>query len=477
MTTDLHNPDTWTASLLENLPEEKLSAALSDDNADWEFIDGEIVKLGSLAHSQLDIPALQRRGLMLLASETKDFRLLAHLLRTLQHAGDPLLAVRLLNLYVDYYWTVAAPQNMTHKKRFAAQVIKRFEAGVQDFAGNAATTQRDALLGDLAKLAQCWQAHNAPELAQATDDLFTLFQRAFRDAAPATPSSAQTTDSERQTAAASVHNAPLSTVAVPPPVAVPQVTIDSHDEKAWRDTLLKVAAILCERQPESPQGYRLRRYALWQAITSSPQAESDGRTQLAAFPADMMDDYLARLNNADMALWQKVEKSLLLAPYWLDGHYLSAQTALRLGYKQVAEAVRDEVSGFLARLPQLATLLFNDRTPFVSEQTKQWLASSPSVTQAAPAVQTDEELQAARACFDEKGLEPALRYLDTLPEGDPRNQFYRQFFGAQLLEEAGMVQLAQQQYRMLFRTGLDMMLSEWEPSLLEALEQRFTAEQ
>ncbi|MCN1828338.1 type VI secretion system domain-containing protein, partial [Escherichia coli] len=52
-----------------------------------------------------------------------------------------------------------------------------------------------------------------------------------------------------------------------------------------------------------------------------------------------------------------------------------------------------------------------------------------------------------------------------------------QFFGAQLLEEAGMVQLAQQQYRMLFRTGLHMMLSEWEPSLLKALEQKLTAEQ
>ncbi|WP_204278545.1 type VI secretion system domain-containing protein, partial [Enterobacter kobei] len=75
-------------------------------------------------------------------------------------------------------------------------------------------------------------------------------------------------------------------------------------DKAWRDTLLKVAAILCERQPESPQGYRLRRHALWQTITSTPQAESDGRTPLAAFPVDMMDDYLARLNNADMALWQ-----------------------------------------------------------------------------------------------------------------------------------------------------------------------------
>lgn len=476
MTTDLHNPDTWTASLLENLPEEKLSAALSDDNADWEFIDGEIVKLGSLAHSQLDIPELQRRGLKLLASETKDFRLLAHLLRTLQHAGDPLLAVRLLTLYAEHYWTVGAPQNATHKKRFAAQVIKRFEAGIEDFAGNAATTQRDALLGELAKLAQCWQGC-APELAQATDDLFALFQRAFRDAAPATPSSAQTTSSVRQTTAAPAHNTPQSTVAVSPPVATPQVTIDSHDEKAWRDTLLKVAAILCERQPESPQGYRLRRHALWQTITSTPQTESDGRTQLAAVSADMVADYQGRLSNADMALWQQVEKSLLLAPYWLDGHYLSAQTALRLGYKQAAEAIRDEVSGFLTRLPQLASLLFNDRTPFVSEQTKQWLTPSPSVIQASPAVQIDEELQAARACFDEKGLEPALRYLDTLPEGDPRNQFHRQFFGAQLLEEAGMVQLAQQQYRMLFRTGLHMMLSEWEPSLLEALEQRFTAEQ
>lgn len=120
-------------------------------------------------------------------------------------------------------------------------------------------------------------------------------------------------------------------------------------------------------------------------------------------------------------------KSLLLAPYWLDGHYLSAQTALRLGYKQVADAIRDEVTGFLARLPALINLLFNDRTPFVSEQTKQWLASSGSVNQTAPVVQTDEELQAARACFDENGLEAALRYLENLPEGDPATSFTASF--------------------------------------------------
>lgn len=100
MAMDLRDPNVWISHLLENLPEEKLASALKDDNPNWEYIDGEIVKLGSLAHSQLDIPELQRRGLVILASESKDFRLLAHLLRTLQHAGDPHLALRLLALYV-----------------------------------------------------------------------------------------------------------------------------------------------------------------------------------------------------------------------------------------------------------------------------------------------------------------------------------------------------------------------------------------
>lgn len=166
----------------------------------------------------------------------------------------------------------------------------------------------------------------------------------------------------------------------------------------------------------------------------------------------MVADYQSRLASADMTLWQQVEKSVLLAPYWLDGHCLSAQTAQRLGYKQVADAIRDELTRFLERLPQLTGLLFNDRTPFISEQTKQWLSASPD-GKVAPIAQTGEESQAAGTCFAEQGLEAALRYLDMLPEGDPRDQFHRQFLAAQLTEEAGLVQLAQQQYRMLLMMG------------------------
>lgn len=62
MAMDLCNPDTWISHLLENLPEDKLTSVLKDDNPDWEYIDGDMLKLGSLAHSQLDIPEIQRRG-------------------------------------------------------------------------------------------------------------------------------------------------------------------------------------------------------------------------------------------------------------------------------------------------------------------------------------------------------------------------------------------------------------------------------
>lgn len=250
------------------------------------------------------------------------------------------------------------------------------------------------------------------------------------------------------------------------------MNIDNHDDRTWRDTLLKVSAILCERQPDSPLGYRLRRHALWQGIISAPVSESDGRTPLAAVSADMAADYQVRLNNADMALWQQVEKSLLLAPYWLDGHHISAQTALRLGYPAVAEAIRDETTRFLQRLPVIATLLFNDHTPFVAPTTRQWLdtSSDKQIKTASPA---DEDNKTACQLLHEQGLEAALQYLESLPEsGEPRTHFYRQYFSAQLMEQAGMMQLAQHQYRMLFRAGLRTMLSDWEPTLLQQLEDR-----
>ncbi len=468
MAMDLRDPNVWVSHLLENLPEEKLASALK-----------MTTRTGSISTAKSSswdrwptvnwISRNSSAGLVILASESKDFRLLAHLLRTLQHAGDPHLHCACWRCMWSITGRWLRRRIWRIKNALPARSLNALKQVLKFFHKRRHSAARCAVRGT-GKTGAMLAVTYAPELAQATDDLFALYQRAFNRAAPAPVPTPAASGSSPQTTATSESGV------TQPSAPAPQIVIDSHDDKAWRDTLLKVAAILCERQPDSPQGYRLRRHALWQNITSTPQAESDGRTPLAAVSADMVADYHAQLGSADMALWQQVEKSVLLAPYWLDGHCLSAQTALRLGYKQVADAIRDEVIRFLERLPQLTGLLFNDHTPFISEQTKQWLAASPDA-KVAPVAQIGEESKAARACFAEQGLEAALRYLDMLPEGDPRDQFHRQYLAAQLTEEAGLVQLAQQQYRMLFRMGLQMMVADWEPSLLEQLEQKFTAEQ
>lgn len=126
----------WKEQLLTPLNEEKQAAPIADDNPDWEYIDGEMIKFGSLSHAQLNIDEIQRKALQLFASETKDFRLLVHLLRTLQHAGEPnelALAAELLAEFVRHFWETSYPQNMRLKQRLAGQILKRFDTSQDSF--------------------------------------------------------------------------------------------------------------------------------------------------------------------------------------------------------------------------------------------------------------------------------------------------------------------------------------------------------
>lgn len=468
-----YSPDDWLNALLTPLPDEKICQPIREDNELWINIEDNIARLGSLAHSQIDIPEIRQQTLSLLATESKDFRLVVHLLRTLQHNGNAtelLSAAQLLVQYVQHYWQQAWPKNKTHKIRFAQQVIKRFEAAAENFASKAIEAQRDAMPGELAFLAKLWRDNECPVLAEAVDGLFTLYQRCMREQSSAPVASFSSVQTKE-----SVLVSPTAVAAVQG--VTPAVSVENHDEKSWRATLLKVAGILCDRQPDNPLGYRLRRHAIWQGITSAPQTESDGRTVLAAFSTDIMMDYQTRARNAaDVALWQQVEQSLILAPYWFDGHALSADIAEKLGFHSVADAIKDEVTCFLQRIPQLDVLLFNDRTPFFTESTRRWLKP---VTSKLPAhvLSPGDDALIARQCLHEQGLDAALQYIEALPEGEPRDQFYRQYLVAQLLEEAGMIQLARHHYRVLFKTGLQIRLADWEPALLAYLEEKLTKEQ
>lgn len=101
--------------------------------------------------------------------------------------------------------------------------------------------------------------------------------------------------------------------------------LDPGNERATRQSLLRVAELLTGTEPANPLGYRLRRYAIWHAIASAPPSRDGQRTDLAAVSADRVADYREALERgADLSLWQRIEQSLSVSPFWLDGHWLSA---------------------------------------------------------------------------------------------------------------------------------------------------------
>ncbi|WP_237385857.1 type VI secretion system protein TssA [Xenorhabdus sp. Sc-CR9] len=463
---DIRTQFDWFGSLLAPLSDEQIGKALGDGDPAWEYIDSEMIKFGSLSHGSLDVEEIRRQALQLLSESSKDFRLMVHLLRTLQHAGNAaelILAIELLADHVKNYWEKAWPAKPLMKRRLAQQVLKRFDSVQGSFTEQASKSERDDAQGALAHLAQCWHV-NEPDLAKEVDQLRIRYNRQ-PETAPEAPKSASV--AATASTAGSSAQTPQSYEAAP----MPEVDVNSSSEKAWKQTLLTVADLLCERHPDSPVGYSLRRHAVWHTLTTAPMANAAGKTPLAPASADRTADYLARLPAADNKLLQQIEQSLTLAPYWLDGHEIAAQAALQLGYGHVAQSIRHELNDFLERLPGLKTLSFSDMSPFISPGTLDWLAPEPAGT-GKGTVSADQE--AIWQCFAQQGLEAALNMLEEHQQQltEPRDQFYGQLLNAQLLEEAGMTSLAQQHYRNLLHTGQHMLLTQWEPSLLTILAEK-----
>ena len=252
------------------------------------------------------------------------------------------------------------------------------------------------------------------------------------------------------------------------------LALDSSSERAWRQTQLQMAQLLIERHPDSAMGYRLRRHAIWSGIMTPPLTHSGVKTQLAPVCADRVASYEAALGQADLALWQQIEQSLVLAPYWFVGHYLSAQVAEQLGWGHIARAIAQELEAFLSRMPMLAQLTFNDGSPFLPESCQQWLRPARQAI-LLPAIGSNDELaQRVETRLAELGVEAALRLLDEeLPQlSEPRARFYAQLLQCDLLEQVGMSSLAQQGHRQLWHEANRLGLAQWEPGLVSRLECR-----
>ncbi|MBW5407219.1 type VI secretion system protein TssA [Morganella morganii] len=460
----------WSEQLLAPLDSGLVSSAVSDSNPDWEYIDSEMIKFGSLTHASLDPEDIQSRILTLLSATTKDFRLVVHLLRTLQHAGNAeevTLGAQLFSLFCRQFWHSCYPENIRLKVRLTQQVLQRFELAQENFTRQATTAQRDDVLGDFAGLAQFW-SEDHQVLSQKLDDLSRGYRRIENSAPDDITASAHPAADTAKTGS-SADPAPRDLPATETGSDFPAADIDSGNDRTRKSALLNTADALCRRAPENAIGYQLRRYAVWHTIQSVPSADASGKTPLAAVSADRVTAYRKQLTQADPVLLADIEQSLSLAPYWLDGHYLAAQAAQQLGLDTVAQAIRRCASEFVARLPQLTTLSFSDKTPFADADTLAWLTSASATGVSTAGVQADTD--EITRCYQENGLDAALQKIDdAINRAEQlRDRVCLQLLAASLFEQSGLTGLAQAQYQQLHDIVLRSTVTQWEPVLLRQL--------
>lgn len=464
----------WCARLLTSLPDEQIRGAVLADEPRWDYVETELVKLGSLAHSQVDLNAVAEACLGLLESRTKDMRVLAQLLRCLQHPAKatPLgAAISLLEAWIQAYWLLAWPGNASQKQRLMVQIVKRFEGALPRICESASAAELAQLLAQAEQLEQVWLAQ-CPDKGELLDPLVMGLKRAQRQqVAQAQADAAGQSQSSGAAAAGSPTAAGPSASGAGAMVlsgggGSAGIDIDSSNDRAWRQTQLKVAELLIERQPEAAVGYRLRRHAVWAGITAVPMSGAGNKTPLAPMSADMVDEYRAAMNAPDQGLWQRIEQSLTLAPYWFEGHRLSAEVAQKLGFGAVAQAIAEELVTFLQRLPALRELAFSDGSPFLSPECSRWL--QPAKGGSAETGLAEEVAQR----HGEQGVAAALALLDEriAQLKEPRDRFHALLVQAELLAQEGMEALARQHYQHLWQEASRLGLSHWEPGLVNRLE-------
>lgn len=451
-----------------------------------DFIDSQMIKVGSLSHADVRWNEVESCVVNLLSTKTKDIKLLAVLLQCLQHQPTPerfILSIAVLVDFMSAYWEachpVAGERGVLPRKKFFNQICTRTSSAIEKLDGSLFNAELKVMLEALVTELEHQASHYRLPL-DLVNDISAKVNRQLNQSLSNTGGNA----AEQQTKLNSdIHqnrcgNLPLPSLSV---TQMPKLDIDGSNDRAIRTSLLKVSDFLSDIGGNGiGLSIRLRRFAVWFSINSLPDSNQQGETQLMPVSSERVSEYEDQLSRGcDLALWRKVEQSLTLSPYWLDGHYLSYRIAKQLGENEWALAIYEELSRFLARLPQLETMSFKGRIPFISEPVRQWLQDNNTVinsnTVTSVSSWNDKRAEALELAQD-GGLPVALAMLnDGLAQStEPRDAFYWRLLSADMMKSQHFEAIATEQYKTLYHQAKKMSVSDWEPSLLERLEQHIT---
>ncbi|OOE44841.1 type VI secretion system ImpA domain-containing protein [Salinivibrio kushneri] len=446
------------------------------DDPLFDFVEDQMMKVGSLSHADVQWDEVEHSVVKLLAEKSKDIKLLTYLLQCLHNQASParfILAFEVMASFMTQYWEDSFPapgkRGNLPRRKFFSQMAQRFSIAVDktDF-GQFDAQDREALN----QAVEEWEKA-VEEKALANDVVSSVVNSIRAELRKA---------EERQRANQAAKETPTSSsrTATTTSTSSAGLDVDHSSDKATKQTLLKIASFLAEQEDGVPLAIRLRRYAVWYSITALPDHKTGGETQLRGMQQDRVKDYQDKMRHPDLALWRQVEQSLTMAPYWFEGHLMSYTIAQKLGHANWCEAIQSEVSQFLERLPGLKDLQFKGGEPFVSDAVKDWLASGTGGQAAGKAVGGDwqEKKKEALSLAKEGGIAVALSMLnDGLQAArEPRDHFYWRMISADLLQANQLNSMAQEQYQTLHQEIKTMSVTDWEPSLVEQLERNTTSE-
>ncbi len=451
------------------------------ESEEFIFLEEEMTKFSSMRENTLDWERAEKTAIELLSEQTKNLRILAHLLLCLQHDRDAerfILSIRLLTEFVETFWESSKPKmqplkkELMVKKKLLRQILIRTEQ---------ATSKLDLTEGDRALLPSFTEALENLEKVVSNTGLeyedYWKFSAGFNRGLPAeVVVQRQSTEQENNNTAVSSEQvvADSSAASTGSVLKTPELKLNTENERETKQTFFKVASFLNSAFEKEPLGYRLRRFALWFSINSLPPLKKDGNSEIMAVSSDRVDEYIDALaSNCELDLLKNIEQTVSTSPFWVTGSYLSSRAAEALGMDDVSSAIQEETSRFIKRLPALGDSTFSDGTPFADKATQRWLSQAGNSSAGESGewqIKLEDAVLKAKQGQFKSGLTILEKGINSSKQ--PRDRFYWRLAYASFLEKTGMKSLANEAFVSLNAEIGGFEVPIWEPLLIDELHEK-----
>lgn len=359
--------------------------AARDADPDYEALTTEIARMSSVSESTASPPdwkLVVTKGAGILSAKAKDIQVAAYFATgelTLNGIDGLSVGAKVLGDIFSAHAETAYPLQKRKRARLASvqwwleRAVGWFESNQPAEMEQAAYDSLTTRLDNLQKALDENFADEAPLL----HELRTHVGRIPVLPPPPEPTAADSSEPEIITVEA-VNDATPQTMPTPTPptqtAAQPGV-----DPRIRMLALLRETAAASETMqdtPADPLPYRLRRLAAWADIKNAPPSE-DGKSRLPPPDSTIMQTLRSHLDAGQYPeALRLAEEQVGVSLFWLDPHRISAAALAAMGapYKAAQNAVTGEVRDYVARVPAIQSLAFDDGTPFADAQTKAWLA-------------------------------------------------------------------------------------------------------